>query len=184
MRQPRHHQRRAQTGFTLVEVLVVALIIGVVMAFVSLSINPTGPADRLDTEAKRLEALATTAADDAILYGREIGLDITRGGYRFLRLGDDGWQPLAGADTPLRPRELGEGLVIALIARDDDTPQLVQPDEDEDEEDVVRPEAVFLSSGEMIPFELELFSPDVEHRYRLVGEATGTLELTRIEGRR
>ena len=65
MRQPRHHQRRVQTGFTLVEVLVVALIIGVVMAFVSLSINPTGPADRLDTEAKRLEALATTAADDA-----------------------------------------------------------------------------------------------------------------------
>lgn len=173
-----------ERGFTLIEVLVVALIIGVVMAFVSLSINPTGPADRLDTEAQRLEALTRTAADDALLYGREIGLDITRGGYRFLRLGDDGWQPLAGTDTPLRPRELGEGLVIALIARDDDTPQLVQAGEDEDEEDVVRPEAVFLSSGEFVPFELELYSPDVEHRYRLVGEAGGDLEMTRIEGPR
>ncbi|MES1930518.1 general secretion pathway protein H [Salinisphaera dokdonensis CL-ES53] len=160
------------------------MIIGVVMAFVSLSINPTGNADQLDKEARRLEALITTAADDAVLYGREIGLDITRGGYRFLRLGDDGWQPLAGPDTPLRPRELGGELVLALIARDEDAPQLVSADEDEDEQDVVRPEAVFLSSGEMIPFELELFSPDVEHRYRLVGDAAGTLERERIEGRR
>ena len=171
-------------GFTLIEMLVVVLIIGVVMAFVSLSINPTGTADRLNTEARRLEALAGAAADDAVLYGREIGLDITRGGYRFLRLGDDGWQPLVGTQTPLRPRELGDNLVIALTARDDDTPELVQPEADEDEQDVVRPKAVFLSSGEFVPFEFELYSPDVTQRYRLTGEAAGTLELKRIDGRR
>lgn len=172
-----------QTGFTLIELLVVVLIIGVVMSFVALSINPTGPGDRLDTQARRLDALATAAADDAILYGREIGLDVVRGGYRFLRLGDDGWQPINVPDSPLRPRELGEGLVLMLVARDDDTPQLVQAGEDdEEEEDVVRPEAVFLSSGEVIPFELQIYSPDVDHRYRLVGEAGGSLELTRMDG--
>lgn len=164
--------------------LVVVLIIGVVMGFVSLSINPTGPADRLDTEARRLEALAQAAADDSVLYGREVGLDIVRGGYRFLRLGDDGWQPLNGTQTPLRQRELGDDLVIALIARDDDTPKLVQPQDDEDEEDVLRPEAVFLSSGEFVPFELELYAPDVAHRYRLTGEAAGRLDLKRIDGPR
>lgn len=164
--------------------LVVVLIIGVVMGFVSLSINPTGPADRLDTEARRLEALAQAAADDSVLYGREVGLDIVRGGYRFLRLGDDGWQPLNGTQTPLRQRELGDDLVIALIARDDDTPKLVQPQDDEDEEDVLRPEAVFLSSGEFVPFELELYAPDVAHRYRLIGDAAGTLELKRLDGPR
>jgi len=174
--------RGQQRGFTLIEVLVVALIIGVVLAFVSLSINPTGPADRLDTEAERLNALLQTAADDAILYGREIGLDITQGGYRFLRLGDDGWQPLNVPDTPLRARELGDGLVIVLIDRGDDTPRLVQADEGE--EDVVRPEAVLLSSGEFVPFELELYANDVDYRYRLTGEAGGTLEMTRIEGPR
>jgi general secretion pathway protein H len=174
--------RGQQRGFTLIEVLVVALIIGVVLAFVSLSINPTGPADRLDTEAERLNALLQTAADDAILYGREIGLDITQGGYRFLRLGDDGWQPLNVPDTPLRARELGDGLVIVLIDRGDDTPRLVQADEDADEEDVVRPEAVLLSSGEFVPF--ELYANDVDYRYRLTGEAGGTLDMTRIDGSR
>ena len=176
--------RGQQRGFTLIEVLVVALIIGVVLAFVSFSINPTGPADRLDTEAERLNALLQTAADDAILYGREIGLDITQGGYRFLRLGDDGWQPLNVPDTPLRARELGDGLVIVLIDRGDDTPRLVQADEDADEEDVVRPEAVLLSSGEFVPFELELYANDVDYRYRLTGEAGGTLDMTRIDGPR
>lgn len=174
--------RLAEHGFTLVEVLVVALIIGVVLGLVTLSINPTGPADRLDTEAKRLHALTETAADDAILYGRELGLDVVRGGYRFLRLGDDGWQPLAGSETPLRQRKLDGDLVLALIAADEDRPRLV--DADEDEEDIVRPEAVFLSSGELIPFELELYSPDVDYRYRLTGEAAGRLELERIDGAR
>lgn len=54
---PRLSQAR-QTGFTLIELLVVVLIIGVVMGFVALSINPSGAADRLDTEARRLDALA------------------------------------------------------------------------------------------------------------------------------
>ncbi|MES1938958.1 general secretion pathway protein H [Salinisphaera sp. T5B8] len=177
--------RGQQRGFTLIEVLVVALIIGVVLAFVSLSINPTGPADRLDTEAQRLNALLEAAADDAILYGRELGLDITRGGYRFLRLGDDGWQPLNAPDTPLRARELGDGIVLVLIDRGDDTPRLVAADDDEEEEeDLVRPEAVLLSSGEFIPFELELYAPDVNYRYRLTGAAAGTLEMQRIDGPR
>ena len=176
--------RGQQRGFTLIEVLVVALIIGVVLAFVSLSINPTGPADRLDTEAERLNALLQAGADDAILYGRELGLDITRGGYRFLRLGDDGWQPLDVPDTPLRARELGDGIVLVLIDRGDDTPRLVAADDDEEEADVVRPEAVLLSSGEFIPFELELYVPDVDYRYRLTGAAAGTLEMQRIDGPR
>ncbi|MBS63489.1 type II secretion system minor pseudopilin GspH [Salinisphaera sp.] len=176
--------RGQQHGFTLIEVLVVALIIGVVLAFVSLSINPTGPADRLDTEADRLNALLQTAADDAILYGRELGLDITRGGYRFLRLGDDGWQPLNAPDTPLRPRELGDAIVLVLVDRGDDRPRLVRAEDDEDEEDLVRPEAVLLSSGEFVPFELELYANDVDYRYRITGEAGGTLEMIRVDGPR
>jgi len=173
-----------QRGFTLIEMLVVVLIIGVVLSFVSLSINPNGPSDRLNTEARRLEALVRAAADDALLYGREIGLDITRGGYRFLRLGDDGWQPIVGTDTPLRPRKLSEGVVLALIERDEDQPRLVSgdPEDEDDEEEAVRPEAVFLSSSEIVPFELEIYANDVDERFRLTGEANGDLEMERVGG--
>ncbi|GAB3685628.1 type II secretion system minor pseudopilin GspH [Salinisphaera aquimarina] len=174
----RHPRRYRDAGFTLIEMLVVVLIIGVVMSFVSLSLNPTGPADQLDTEAKRLDALTCAAADDAILYGREIGLDITRDGYRFLRLGDDGWKPINVPDSPLRARKLSEGVVIALIEQDDDTPRLASGGDDED---AIRPEALFLSSGETVPFVLELSANGVDHLYHLSGEAGGTLTLDRLE---
>lgn len=182
---------RRSRGFTLIELLVVVLIIGIVLSFVSLSINSNSTAERLDREAQRLEALAQAAADDAILYGVEIGLDITREGYRFVRLGQDGWQVIATQEQPLRPRALGPGLHLVLISDDDEEnrPSLApQGDTDEDGESDEdgdarrRPEALFLSSGEVLPFTLELYANGVGHRYRLTGRRDGTIELTRLDG--
>lgn len=184
MRRPTQRDSVAQDqcGFTLIEMLVVVLIIGIVLAFVSLSINPNGPADRLNTEAKRLQALTRAAADDALLYGREIGLDITRGGYRFLRLGDDGWQPIGGTDNPLRARKLGPDIVLVLIKQDEEQPRLAGAgkEDDEDDEQALRPEALFLSSGEIVPFELEIHAKGVDQRFHLIGQANGDLTLERV----
>ena len=41
-----------------------------------------------------------------------------------------------------------------------------------------------LSSGEFVPFELELYANDVDYRYRITGEAGGTLEMNRVDGPR
>lgn len=177
----------AARGFTLIELLVVVLIVGIVLTFLSLSINTNSAAERLDREAQRLEALAQAAADAAILYGAEIGLDITPDGYRFVSLGQDGWQVIAATDQPLRPRTLGAGMRIVRISEEDEGRPSLLPggdDEgDEEDEDVRRrPEALFLSSGETLPFVLELYAADVAHRYRLVGQANGTLKLTRLDG--
>ena len=154
------------------------------LSFLSLSVNPNSTADRLDESARRLQALLQAGADDAILHGRSVGFDLTADGYRFVMLKDDGWQPMAG-DTPLRARQLEPGITLAVIARDDDQPRLAGgSDEDEDDDQAVRPEAVMLSSGEIVPFELELYATDVDHRYRLSGEANGDITRERIEGPR
>lgn len=184
-------RRRAQPGlpgrqgFTLIELLVVVLIIGIVLTFVSLSINTNSAAERLERAAQRLEALAQAAATDAVLHGTEIGLDITPEGYRFVKLTPDGWQVLDG-NQPLRPRKLGPGLeLVAVTVEDEQYPGLVKRggEKNHDDGDVRRrPEALFLSSGALIPFALELHARDVDHAYRLIGHPDGRIELKKVGG--
>lgn len=173
-------------GFTLIELLVVVLIIGISLSFVTLAINTNSAAERLDREAQRLAALAKTAATDAILYGIEIGLDITPKGYRFVRLTPEGWQLLTG-DNPLRPRELGSDLaLVRLTVEDGERPKLFgrKDDGQSKNKDVRRqPEALFLSSGEILPFVLELHARDVSQHYRLIGHTDGSIELKQVNER-
>ena len=61
-------------GFTLIEILVVLVVVGITLAFATLSVNPSGPSDRLNIEAQRLLALTQDAADEAeVLGGRRLG---------------------------------------------------------------------------------------------------------------
>lgn len=187
----RRNPGRRNRGFTLIELLVVVLIIGIVLTFVSLSIDVHGKTQRLNREAHRLLALTRTAATDAVLYGVEIGLDITPKGYRFVRLTDEGWKAIADEQT-LRPRELGPDLHLVRIKLDNGKrPQLVQPAADDDtnsdtkndNKDAAirrRPEALLLSSGELLPFVLELGATGLDQRYQLLGHADGTIELKTI----
>lgn len=195
-------QRRAarQDGFTLIEVLVVLVIIGVVLTFATLSVNPSGPSDRLDTESQRLQALAQAAADDAVLYGQSIGLQLTRDGYQFIALGRTGWQPINNPDSPLRPRSLDDDIHIDRVQvkngnrgnnRSNDSSSgdlalpssVVAPEEssqgDDDDDSVPRPDALFLSSGELVPFNLEVSADGVDHRFDVIGRPNGDITIKR-----
>jgi general secretion pathway protein H len=68
--------RRRATGFTLLEILVVMFIVGIIVGFAVLSADGRAGEDRLQHEAERLKALLDIAAEDAIVYGVEIGLDL------------------------------------------------------------------------------------------------------------
>lgn len=182
-------------GFTLVEILVVLFIIGITLSFATLSIGGDGGAERLQREANRLQALMDIAKEDAVLFGAEIGLDLTRDGYRFLRLDVDGWRVIKRTDTPLRPRKLPEDMTLRLLQREDED-QAVRPlapmgrqddegegeDENSDDQqrnDGPRPEVLFLSSGTTLPFELVLFAEDVAVRYLFKGERSGKIRMRR-----
>lgn len=188
-RTPAHLRQRAQPrgprGFTLIELLVVVLIIGIVLTFVSLSISTNSAAERLERAAQRLEALAHTAATDALLYGMEIGLDITPDGYRFVKLTREGWQVLGGSQ-PLRPRELGPGLeLVAVTVEGGESTALINRGGEQNDRDGGirrRPEALFLSSGALIPFTLELHARGVDRAYRLIGHPDGRIELETVGG--
>lgn len=176
--------RRRPGGFTLLEILVVLFIIGIIVTFAALSIDGRAADDRLQQQAERMHSLLDMAADNAILYGVEMGLDVGRDGYRFLKLAQDergssGWQ-IAATDGPLRERKLDDDLRLELIADDEQQPTLAgRADNDEDKKDGVRPEIMFFSSGEITPFELILSAKNADSRYRLSGELTGKLDMQR-----
>lgn len=198
-------RRSSESGFTLIEVLVVLVIIGVVLTFATLSVNPTGPGDRLDTASQRLLALAQDAADEAILSGQTIGLQIGDRGYRFIRLTDHGWKTIDDGDSPLRPRRLDDDLHIDRINTNGDRNQhnhqarsltlpaspiagrkagepAVQEDKNNhDKQQLAVPAALFLSSGELLPFTLELSADGVKHRFDISGSPNGDITLKRVD---
>ncbi len=87
--------RPAERGYTLVELLVVIVVIGIMLGLVSLSIVPD-PAARLHRDAERLEALFALAAEEAQLSSQAITWRGDEHGYGFYRRVGESWIPVAG----------------------------------------------------------------------------------------
>ena len=158
----------AQQGFTLIEVMVVVIIIGVLINVVTLSFGRSSPEDQLKTEAQRLSSLIGLAGEEALLRSALIGVDISEEAYGFLRLDEGVWQPMD--DNLFRPRQLPEGMEFNIASSQ-------QAGEDEEEN---IPEIILLNSGEMTPFELKLSSDRIDSYYRLIGNEMGERTLDHV----
>jgi type II secretion system protein H len=121
----RHVRRRAppcadgfdrSAGFTLLEILVVVLIIGVVTAGMLLSMSFAGRDTALETESKRLLSLMNYAREQAELQTRDFGIYFGEHGYVFVvydvRTG--AWRAVP-EDDALRLRTLPSGLGFKLV---------------------------------------------------------------------
>lgn len=93
---------RVQRGYTLVELLVVLVVIGIMLGLVSLSIAPDRQA-QLKRDAERLEALFALAAEEAQLSSHAIAWRGDAKGYAFFRRDGDEWRPMPG-DAQFRAR--------------------------------------------------------------------------------
>ncbi|MFT4101075.1 MAG: GspH/FimT family pseudopilin [Burkholderiaceae bacterium] len=89
-------------GFTLIELMVVLVVIGVALAMVSVNGLP-GSREGLRFETERLAQLLVLAREEAQVRGAPIRLDIDDRRYRFLVLRNREWQPLLD-DAMLRER--------------------------------------------------------------------------------
>ena len=90
-----------KTGFTLLELLIVMLIMGVVLGAVGLSAAQSNK-KILQEDVQRLAALMQLARDEAIVKNRLIALELDADRYRFFIKNDNGWQVLQ--DDVLRER--------------------------------------------------------------------------------
>jgi|GEM_PF-325019 len=188
-----------KNGFTLLEIIVVMLIIGIMATFAMLSIGGRSSDDRLQAEASRLRKVMALAADESLFKGEQLGLLVETSGYRLLVLGSGGWVPYVGG-AALRPHPVPEPIVMTLSVEGRPTPlhdaQATPEDEDDDEpssdgrldlsggDDVgsgPAPQVMVLSSGEMTPFSLEFSVPDQPSRYRVEGDLMGRVKSGRAD---
>jgi len=84
---------RARNGFTLVEMMVVIVLVGLMSAVVVLAIPD--PRGNLVEEAERLAARLAAARNDAIVQGRAIRMTIDATGYAVERRTGGRWLPAA-----------------------------------------------------------------------------------------
>lgn len=88
-------------GFTLVELMVVMVIIGLMAAAVMVSIPD--PRGRVVDDAETLAARMVAARDLAIVGGRDIAVQFDTAGYDFSERRNAGWQPVPAKALKSQP---------------------------------------------------------------------------------
>ncbi|MFC3122636.1 type II secretion system minor pseudopilin GspH [Agaribacter flavus] len=162
-----------QSGFSLLEIIVVLFLLGLIVSVVSFRGFSSNASDEVDEEASRLQVLIELASDFAVLNQLQMGLriDLDDQSYEFVSLKDDKWLPIQD-NKYFALRELPEDIKLelnldnlpweqedALFDRDLFDENLSVSDESVqigDEEDIPPPppQILILSSGELTPFEL------------------------------
>ena len=171
----------AAAGFTLVELMVVVVIIGVVIAGMVLSIGGPGRDTQLEQERDRLAALIDYVRERAAMQTIEYGLRCETGGYRFVLYDARAaaWRedPL---DESLRARALPAGLEIALSVEDR---AIVLPKRTDPKVKApvdLTPQVMLYSSGELTSFKLRLARTGTERSALLTGTAAGKLDVGQV----
>jgi general secretion pathway protein H len=100
------------SGFTLVEIMVVMVIIGVTLGLASLNAIPS-PHQDLQKEAQRLSLLLQLARDEAIVRNRLVTFEATPERYHFLVRNETRWDVITNDDL-LREREF-KNAPVALV---------------------------------------------------------------------
>ncbi|CAH0206570.1 Type II secretion system protein H [Pseudomonas mediterranea] len=125
-------------GFTLLELMVVIVLIGVLAGMVSLAIGPS-PAREARQQAQDFIRVVQQLRERAVLDGVEYGVRVQPRGYQALRLDSRGWTAMA----PLH--RLPEGMTLGL---EQDGHAWVL------DEASGAPQLLMLSSDEISPFRL------------------------------
>ena len=177
------------SGFTLIEILVVIVIIGVVLSIAIMSLSLIGGDKAIREEARRIMALIEVAQDESMLQGREYGIEFMIGSYRFVELDplSDQWTEIIGDDT-LRSRDLPPELEVRLYL--EDRPVILKPNAantERSEAELARgierytPHVLIYSSGDMTPFEVHFVRAVDDATVAIRSDLTGMLEFVETE---
>jgi general secretion pathway protein H len=173
-------------GFTLLEILVVVVIIGIITVGALLSLSFTGPDRELHNEGDRLADLMNYAQEQGELQTRELGLYCTDHSYKFLAFDArrNLWVPI-NDDDALRPRTLpdaiklqldieGREVVLATLADEQkkgSAPASAPPPVD------LQPHVMIFSNGDLTSFRVTLAREGNEQTVTVLPDHQGKIKV-------
>lgn len=172
-------------GFTLIEILVVIVVIGIISTIVLLGLDNFREDRELQTEAKRIASLIELTSDEATFQGRNFGLRLMQNGYQFFE-----HDPLTGIwrevflDDLMRQRQLIQGTKFELFLEKKqillDTVTADSAPNNNTEDDLTQeylPHIFILSNGDITPFNLEIIRNIDQTRIVLSVSANGMIKM-------
>ncbi len=149
-------------GFTLIEILVVVLIIGIVIGVALIVPSVGGPGQKVKDEATRFQVLLEQARERALMEDRELGVSMTRKGYRWWQWSREKEKWLALDEPSFRSYKLGDDITIADSSHASRKKSLVQDEEGN------QPSLIIYTDTQITPFRIE---------FAVKGDSQKTIEL-------
>jgi general secretion pathway protein H len=152
---------RVKSGFTLVEILVVLLIIGITLGFALLAFGDFGEKRRILTGAEAFAHYLKLIREEAILEGGTFGIHITPHTYQVLRFQDPGGWKTEESTRLFRVRNFPKNTSVRLKTNISSK----------------SPEIILHASGDMTPFVLYLDASDTKNLLEITGHHDGELSV-------
>ena len=141
---------------------------------------------QLRVEARRIASLIELAQDEAVMQGREFGLEVMVSSFRFVEYDpfQSRWVEIVGDDM-FRFRQLPEDIEFDLLLEDQiivlgtGPQQIEDPDSDEFSRSIetYAPHVMIFSSGDSTPFELQIVNRSEQQTVIMRGDLTGAIEV-------
>ena len=150
-----HDKKLIANGFSLIEILVVLVIIGIFLGTTVLSISTTGIDRDLEWEAFRVNTLLDVMTEEAIVRNKDFGILFTESSYHFYiydNIKKIWYMPID--ESVLSSYELRDSITLQLSLED----KIIELENslDLNDQEQVSPHIILFSSGLVMPFKLFL----------------------------